>query len=168
MRISELLREMPSADVPQLGKVGLVEALRRTAEGEFAEEFSRVEWLCSEEAAAAAKGVPALSAEVLFYAAREAMRNAARHGRGGNELRHLTLRVAVEHKAGLQVVVEDDGEGITPAEQENLVEAGRGRQGSGQGLALHSTLMAVVGGSLATESRPGQGTRVVLSLPPQV
>ena len=39
-----------------------------------------------------------------------------------------------------------------------------GCAGNGQGLALHSTLMAVVGGSLALETMPGQGTRVVLAV----
>ena len=37
--------------------------------------------------------------------------------------------------------------------------------GSGHGLALHSTMMAVVGGSLSAESVPGEYTRVVMSLP---
>ena len=35
----------------------------------------------------------------------------------------------------------------------------------GQGLALHSTLMAVVGGTLSAESLPGKYTRVKLTLP---
>jgi len=38
--------------------------------------------------------------------------------------------------------------------------------GSGQGLALHSTLLAVVGGTLAVESLPGAYTRILLTLPP--
>jgi nitrogen-specific signal transduction histidine kinase len=37
--------------------------------------------------------------------------------------------------------------------------------GSGQGLTLHSTMMAVVNGSLALESSPGAYTRVILRLP---
>ncbi len=37
--------------------------------------------------------------------------------------------------------------------------------GSGSGLALHSTLMAVTGGALLLESIPGQMTRVTLTLP---
>jgi nitrogen-specific signal transduction histidine kinase len=42
---------------------------------------------------------------------------------------------------------------------------GRRNGGSGGGLALHSTLMAVVGGTLSTESVPGDYTRVSLVLP---
>ena len=41
----------------------------------------------------------------------------------------------------------------------------KSKTGTGQGLALHSTLMAVVGGSLSVESVPGRYTRVLLSLP---
>jgi chemotaxis protein histidine kinase CheA len=37
--------------------------------------------------------------------------------------------------------------------------------GSGQGLALHSTLLAVIGGSLSVESEPGVYTRVRIRLP---
>ncbi|MDQ6693722.1 MAG: ATP-binding protein, partial [Chloroflexota bacterium] len=186
-RISELLREMPwHEEVPHLSKIGLIEALRRTAEGEFAEEFSQVEWCCDPGVVDMVAEIPALPAEVLFYAAREAIRNAARYGRGSDAGRPLTLRIKVELTGGLRVTVEDDGEGIAPGEP--LLEreegvAGNGRahaagrdsrtsmQSSGQGLALHSTLMAVVGGSLAVESRVAQGlhgrsgTRVVLSMP---
>lgn len=37
-----------------------------------------------------------------------------------------------------------------------------------QGLALHSTLMAVIGGSLALSSQPGQRTCLALELPREV
>ena len=37
--------------------------------------------------------------------------------------------------------------------------------GSGQGLALHGTMMAIIGGALTVESRAGGGARVVLTLP---
>jgi nitrogen-specific signal transduction histidine kinase len=37
--------------------------------------------------------------------------------------------------------------------------------GSGQGLALHSTLLAVIGGSLSVESEVGAYTRVRIYLP---
>ena len=38
----------------------------------------------------------------------------------------------------------------------------------GQGLALHSTLMAIAGGSLLVESTPGQMTRAELVMPVEV
>ena len=46
-----------------------------------------------------------------------------------------------------------------PEEDRSILE------GSGQGLTLHSTLMAVIGGSLTVSSHPGQYTRLRLELP---
>ena len=105
--------------------------------------------------------IPDLTAEVLFYAAREAIRNAARYGRGRDTTRPLHLRVAAAWHdsglSGLEVLIEDDGVGLGGEDEEN--------EGGGQGLALHSTMMAVVGGSLAVESLPDVFTRVSLVLP---
>ena len=46
-------------------------------------------------------------------AAREAIRNAARHARAADGLRPLHLCVAVRCRDSLQIVVEDDGVGLT-------------------------------------------------------
>jgi signal transduction histidine kinase len=60
------------------------------------------------------------------------------------------------------MVIEDNGVGI----QKTLtVEKAPDQPNSGRGLALHSTLMAVIGGSLTLESSPGIFTRVTLFLP---
>ncbi len=91
--------------------------------------------------------------EVVFYAVREAIRNAGRYGRGNNTTQrlHLTLRVRFEDSS-IAIEVEDDGVGVA---------AGIARDGgSGEGLALHETMMAVSGGSLVVESGGGGGTRV--------
>jgi signal transduction histidine kinase len=93
---------------------------------------------------------------VLFGAAREAVRNAARHGRAGDDARPLHLSVTVAQRDGMEIVVEDDGVGLTtPSPSE----------GSGHGLALHGTTLAVIGGTLGIESVPGRSTRVVLTAP---
>jgi len=57
----------------------------------------------------------------------------------------------------LEILIEDDGAGFGPLDA--ATDSG------GQGLALHSTMMAVVGGTLAVDSLPGAGTRVRLALP---
>jgi signal transduction histidine kinase len=156
-QISNLLREMPASTAPEVGKLGLLGALRQVVEGELAGAFDNVRWEVTPEGTRAASAVPALSAEVIFYAAREAIRNAARHGRNGDLARPLNLRIAVLDHDGLEILIEDDGAGLVPGQRSN--------GGSGQGLALHSTMMAVVGGSLATESAAGKYTRVTLALP---
>ncbi|MGD8792994.1 MAG: ATP-binding protein [Anaerolineae bacterium] len=158
-RISDLLHEMPGTAATEVARRGLAGALRHVVEGELAGAFDDVTWQIEPEPEAALAALPDLTAEVLFYAAREAVRNAARHGRGGDGDQPLHLRVDAARRAGaLEIVVEDDGVGLLAAEASP--------ENGGQGLALHSAMMAVVGGALAVESLPGPRTRVVLSLPP--
>jgi len=57
-------------------------------------------------------------------------------------------------------------ESLTIQIQDNGVGMGAStNSGTGQGLALHSTMMAVVGGTLSTNSIPGEFTQVVLAMP---
>ncbi len=55
--------------------------------------------------------------------------------------------------------IEDDGVGIEAAQISN--------GGSGQGLVLHSTMLAIIGGELDVESVPGAYTRITIMLPQQ-
>lgn len=157
-RISNLLREMPTLATPEVSKLGLVGALKMAVEEELGSAFDDVTWQIEPEGESRARAVPPLTAEVLYYAAREAIRNAARYGRDGDSARPLHLRIRVDYTAGLEIAIEDDGAGFDGSARPN-------NGGSGQGLALHSTMMAVVGGSLAAESVPGKYTRVLLTLP---
>ncbi len=153
-QISDLLHEMPTTTAPEVARLGLVEALRRAVEDDFGHAFDEVEWQISPAASEKIPDIPSLTAEVVFYAAREAVRNAARYGRSPDNPFHLHLTIAWQD--GLALSIEDNGVGITAVTQQ---------QGSGQGLAIHSTMMAVVGGELSTDSVPNQYTRVTLSLP---
>jgi signal transduction histidine kinase len=164
-QISDLLREMPATAAPEVARLGLIGALRGAVAEEFESAFDSIAWQIQPEAERVAGTLPPLTAEVLWYAAREGIRNAARYGRGGDPSRSLHLRIEVSgcglsEKAGpggLEVCIEDDGVGLRPE---------RGTAGgSGQGLALHSTMMAVLGGSLIVESVPDANTRMILSLP---
>ncbi|MBL8046972.1 MAG: hypothetical protein JNL09_10540, partial [Anaerolineales bacterium] len=155
-QISDLLRSMPSAAAPLLERAGLLGALKQVVDGELKGAFERVHWDVSEAVETAARRLPAFVQETAFYAGREALRNAARYGRGGSVARPLALRVWASSNPHLVIVIEDDGVGLGLSEQP---------RGTGQGLALHSTLMAVLGGSLAVETQPGQYTRLTLTLP---
>ncbi len=149
-QIAALLREMPAATAPEFSRKGVWAALRLVAEGELAGAFEAIAWETTPEAEARLHALSPLRAEALFYAAREAMRNAAQHGRAPG------LRVAVSVRAGLQLLIEDDG---------GVVGKGGKTPGAGQGLALHSAMMAVAGGTLAFEQGGGSFTRLVLSFP---
>jgi signal transduction histidine kinase len=156
-QIADLLHEMPTATAPEVARLGLIGALRQAVDEEFKNAFDNVTWRVEPDAEQQAQSIPSLTAEVLFYAAREAIRNAAHHGRDTDAARPLHLRVGVACQDGLQISIEDDGVGIGMAS--------RSDESGGHGLALHSTMMAVVGGTLAVESTPGAYTRVTLRLP---
>jgi signal transduction histidine kinase len=156
-QVAALLRDLPTVSAPEVARLGLAGALRQMVDEELAAAFDQVDWQIEPQAAERAAAIPPLTAEVLFYAAREAVRNAARHARPPDSPAPLHLRIALAWENGLRITVQDDGVGFS--------ESGAGAGSSGQGLALHSTLMAVVGGSLSVESVPGKWTRVTLQLP---
>lgn len=152
--VSNLLRALPPTVMPEIARLGLLDALRRMVAVEFATAFDEVTWRCDVGVEARAERLSPLAAETLYYAAREAVRNAAKHAQPPDRADGLRLEILARiADQQLQLIIADNGPGLpsTP--------------GSGQGLALHSTLMAVVGGSLALETMPGQGARVVLAIP---
>ncbi len=174
--ISNLLRAMPMTTAPKIAQAGLIGALRQVVEGELAGSFASVSWEIDPEAERALRALPPLPAEVLFGAAREAVRNAARYGREGEPGRALSLAIAAAYQDGnIKLRIEDDGIGIggvldgpSPAgDIPNVADAAPASipAGSGQGLGLHSTMMAVMGGTLSVASALGRGTRITLTLP---
>ncbi len=100
--------------------------------------------------------------EVVLGAARESIRNAASHGRGGQTDRPLCLEIGFGVEPDeFAVTIADDGVGIDA----RISAAASPPGGSGNGLALHSTLLAMVGGYLTVESPPEGGTRVRIAVP---
>lgn len=95
-----------------------------------------------------------------------------------NALRHTPAdgRVRVRARTadgGVEIAVEDTGEGIAPEHQERLGEAfyrpdaarSRSTGGAGLGLAICTALAHALGGTLSIRSEPGRGTTVTLTLP---
>lgn len=154
--ISDLLRDTPPAVTPEVARLGALGALQQAVLHEFANRFDDVVWEADEVVVARSRMLAPTAAEVLFYAAREALRNAAQHGHRAGELRaHIR---AYESEDNIVVEVEDDGVGIVSDARSRTTR-------EGHGLALHSTMMAVVGGTLELDSAPGAYTRVRLVLP---
>ncbi|HUF39467.1 MAG TPA: hypothetical protein VMN57_13155 [Anaerolineales bacterium] len=151
--LAGLVTDLPPLVGPDFEREGFWEALQGVVAGDLAGALDRVEWRISPDAQAEASSFPALKAEVLFHAGREALRNAARHARvDGSELRVRVQADVVqdEPRRHFRLVVEDDGAGFEPTAE------------SMRGLRLHGTLMAIVGGTLEVESEAGSFTRVVL------
>ena len=158
-QLADLVHDLPGA--PSAAPSGdLVAALRHMVESEFAAEFDGVCWHTTEKP----EPLLPLVQETVYYAVREAVRNAARHGRGADARRSLHLDIAIAVGERLVIVIADDGVGLVndrdPAEPgDGLLPAGA--QG---GLALHSTLIAIIGGRLTVDSAAGRGTRVTVEL----
>jgi len=157
-RISDLLRETSAGSPACLTQDGLVAALRALLEADLAGEFSQVTWQIDPPAEERARAIPPFTAEVVYFAARELLRNAARYGRGGDRNRPLGLILSLRSEGqGLALAIEDDGVGLGGE---------RAAVGAGSGLRIHSAMLAAVGASLEVAAQPGGGTRGVIFIHP--
>jgi signal transduction histidine kinase len=93
-----------------------------------------------------------------------------------NAIRHTpadgTVRVRARRgPAGLELVVEDTGEGIAAGALEQVFEpfwrgdAARSSSGSGLGLALAKRIVESLGGQIRAQSGPGQGAHFAVVVP---
>ncbi len=162
-QIADLLHKLPRTTSPEVAQSGLIGAIRQMIENDFQNSFEHMTLFISPEAEQKTRDIPVLTAEVLFYATREALRNAASHGRNEESDPPLSANINITWQEGLKIVVEDNGVGLGRSMQGQLDHLQS--IGKGQGLALHSTMMAVIGGSLAIESAPGKSTSIILDLP---
>jgi len=97
--------------------------------------------------------LPAALATYLFRAIKELVSNAAKHGRAKE------IVIAVHWRSGgLRIVIDDDGSGFDP------VQALAPQNRRGLGLAGIRERLLSLDGHLAVESKPGEGTRVILEI----
>lgn len=161
-RIASLLIQTQPAPARAPDPCNLLVSLRTLVDTEFAGHFAAVHWHSDDTPARAARGDPyvdALAGEVIVGAAREVIRNAALHGRGGKTEFPLRLDITLcieEDK--LALAIRDNGVGIDAARSMGPLG------GSGSGLALHSTLLAMVGGYLTVEAPEAGGTLVRIAV----
>ena len=97
----------------------------------------------------------------------------------GNALRHTTAGGVILLRAetiptGVEIIVSDTGEGISPEDLPYVFDrfwrADRSRKrergtGSGLGLAIAKQFVQAHGGDISVESEPGQGTSFTIQLP---
>lgn len=151
-RLSDLIYTHPGVRFTDTS-TDLAAALRVLLQSEFLDAFTSVEWYGVDSLV----GLNPLAQEVLFYATREACRNAALHGRGAAPQRDLHLRITISTGEAVRIRVEDDGVGLPD-----------GFEPDGQGgWALHSTLLALLGGTMTWDPSTARGTCVEMSLPIQ-
>jgi signal transduction histidine kinase len=97
------------------------------------------------------------------------LQNAVSYSPEGGEVRLRARRTA----ACVRITIEDDGEGVDPADIPRLMrpfEQGqnaltRSTEGAGLGLPIVALLCEAMGGALRIVSRPGQGLRAEVALP---
>ncbi len=118
-------------------------------------------------------GYPGHFFQVILNLLTNIDRYAYPEGQGGK------VRVVVSREDGageasrFSVVVEDFGRGIPQEDLPKVFNAffttGRAQGGTGLGLAIvHNLVTSALQGTVRIDSEPGQGTRVVMSLPPEV
>ena len=160
-QLSDLLRSTAATLSPDVKHLGFLGALRQVVERDLAGALDRIDWQVEPSTETQIQRLRPLESEVLFFAAREALRNAARYGRSENG-EPLQVIIRMTGEAELRLIIEDNGNGMEPDAGKTAPTSAKS---SGQGLALHSAMMAVIGGSLSLDHAPGLFTRVTLSLP---
>jgi len=94
--------------------------------------------------------------------------NAVRHTPAGGTV----LIEASRWQTGLEVAVEDSGEGIDPEDLSRIFEPfyradpARAGAGAGLGLALAKRIAEALGGRLEVENKPQAGARFAIRIPP--
>jgi signal transduction histidine kinase len=156
-QLTTVMHELPTLQEPELAQRGLVEALKVSIENEYRSCFTSVAWQVDQKSVENTKSIPPFVVDVLYHATREAVRNAARHGRQSESDRPINLQITISWDDRLVIWIQDDGIGFDATIKNSA--------NTGQGLALHSTLMAVVGGLLAVDSIPDKFTSVILRYP---
>jgi hypothetical protein len=144
-KISDLMHNTPR--IPAVQSHNIIEILQAIIHDEFSNEFDNIQWqgdsifLVPDD----------LTREVVVHAAREIIRNAAKHGRGDDSSRRLCL--TIEAVSPTILTITDNGVGQRqPWRKDN------------GGLALHSTMLAIVGGDLQVMYPAAGGTSIRCTL----
>ncbi len=157
-RLAAMMRANTPSAPHRLERDGMLHAIRVMLRQDFQQAFDEVEWTIPEEMMSRIdEMVPPAIAELIFAAVQEALRNAARHGRGSDVHRRLCLSVHASYNQNLEILIVDDGVGI--------VSTTSSTSGTGGGLLTHSALLAIAGGSLLVKSTSGGGVTVRIFLP---
>lgn len=157
-RLAAMMRSTTPSTPHRLERDGLMHAIHVMIVHDFEQAFDEVQWEVPEETMHRIdEAIPPALAEITFAAVQEALRNAARHGRGIDIHRRLCLTFKASLDPHLEVLVTDDGVGIHSTSSTTT--------GTGGGLLTHSALLAVAGGSLTVKSTPNEGVTVRILLP---
>ena len=136
----------------------LVEEMRKILQEEFRDNGIRFVCQCQE-------GINSfkLDREKIRHALSNLIQNAIQASSKDKE-----VRLFIRHDQGiLQIIIEDDGEGIDQKHMDQLFQPffSTKAQGTGLGLLITKQIVEQHGGKIRIESEPGNGTRVFLNIP---
>ncbi|MBN1260264.1 MAG: hypothetical protein JXB35_06245, partial [Anaerolineae bacterium] len=156
-RISDLMRDTAPSVPHQLAEGGLIPALRGLIAGDLSGALDAVDWHIAAEARDRVAGLPSFMQEVMYFAARELIRNAARHGCGDQPRCALSLDVILEaYEGGVRLAIRDDGVGLDPHALHSSKRSG---------LRFHSAMLAAIGAHLSLRALPDRGAEAAITLP---
>lgn len=145
--LGELRQVCTELRPPMLDTMGLGAALRALAEEWSAHNGVAVQ--CDLPPDATLRALPGEVAVNLYRVVQEALSNVAHHA----QARLVDLRLAWDEENGrLDLTLQDDGRGFTPAAIEDLTSQGH------FGLAGIRERVALIGGAWRLDTAPGQGT----------
>ena len=148
--VGEARRVIADLRPTALDDFGLATAIRLQAEALCDEG-----WEVGYEETLGEERLPVAMETALFRVAQEALANVRKHA--GN----TRVCIALERLEGaVRLRIQDWGRGFSPA-----LVAGTGANGERVGLSSMRERVALFGGSLGIESRPGDGTSVVVKVP---
>jgi signal transduction histidine kinase len=159
-RLSDLLHAIPDSFSPEISRYTLIDALKKLPEVNDHDCFAKVKWEISDLANKTIEGLPIQVREILYFAAREVIRNASNHGGGATDHDRHELELQINVGNHLGISIKDFGCGVDVDHYVDRISAG-----GGKGLMIHQTMMSIIGGSMMIESVPGQFTKVILQLP---
>ncbi|HNH00848.1 MAG TPA: hypothetical protein PLP72_14930, partial [Leptospiraceae bacterium] len=150
-KISNLLKLIPLHPT-NLNHTNFIIEIENLVKSELGGES--VQYQIQEEAEKKLELLESIALEVIYYAVRELLRNISRYARSPDRALEVQIYLILEN-GNLELWIEDNGKGY---------EESKEQKGAGQGLLLHSTLMAVIGGALIKETHIGESTKVRLIL----
>lgn len=160
-KISDLIHTASQKSSATLNSSSLHEALKTLLNDDFSHEFSTTHYDLPPDIPT----LDPLAQEIVLGAIREAIRNAAIHGRGNDPHRLLNLTLTAHCDTDLSIFISDDGVGHTYHSPNGKPNSHKPKGGSGGGLALHSTMLAIIGGYLTVDTLSSGGTQVLISIP---
>jgi signal transduction histidine kinase len=159
-RLSALLHNLPTTFSPEISRTSLIDAIKQLPELQPDGPFTEIRWIINADALACVDQLPIHVREVLYFAIRESIRNAAAHGQETSVHAGQSLELQLTKLHALEFSIKNSGGGVV---MDRFIQ--RTKTGGGIGLTIHHTMMAIIGGNLFLESVPGQLAKVTLRIP---